>query len=59
MVKHAAGASTKVTLAYQAQGRELTIVDIEDEGRATLCRAHSDGHGVIGMRERAALFGGR
>ncbi|HEY5317384.1 MAG TPA: histidine kinase [Solirubrobacteraceae bacterium] len=58
VVKHAAGASTRVTLAYQAQGLELTIIDTEDEGRAML-HAPSDGHGLIGMRERAALFGGR
>jgi signal transduction histidine kinase len=57
VVKHATGASTKVTLVYQAQGLELTIVDTEHEGRA-LPAPQSDGHGVIGMRERAALFGG-
>jgi signal transduction histidine kinase len=59
VVKHAAGASTKVTLAYQEQGIELTIIDTESEARTTLLQESSDGHGVIGMRERAALFGGR
>jgi signal transduction histidine kinase len=59
VVKHAAGASTTVTLVYQAQGMELTIVDTEGEARTTLLHEPSDGHGVIGMRERAALFGGR
>jgi signal transduction histidine kinase len=58
VVKHAAGASTRVTLVYRAQALELTILDTEHEVRATL-EDHSDGHGVIGMRERAALFGGR
>jgi signal transduction histidine kinase len=58
VVKHAAGASTKVTLAYQAQGLELTVIDTEDEGRSLRTQEPSDGHGVIGMRERAALFGG-
>jgi signal transduction histidine kinase len=57
VVKHAAGASTKVRLVYQAHGVELTIIDSEDEVRA-MRQAPSDGHGVIGMRERAALFGG-
>lgn len=59
VVKHAAGASTKVRLVYQAQGMELTIIDTEDEARAKLRQEPSDGHGVIGMRERAALFGGK
>jgi signal transduction histidine kinase len=59
VVKHAAGASTKITLAYQEQGIDLTIIDTEGETRTTLLQESSDGHGVIGMRERAALFGGR
>jgi signal transduction histidine kinase len=58
VVKHAAGARTKVTLAYQAQGIELTVTDTEDQVRTMLIREPSDGHGIIGMRERAALFGG-
>jgi signal transduction histidine kinase len=58
VLKHAAGASTKVTLAYQAQGIELTVIDTDDEDHGVLISAPSDGHGVIGMRERAALFGG-
>jgi signal transduction histidine kinase len=58
VVKHASGASTKVTLAYKPEGLELTIVDSGDEARAILLPEPSDGHGVIGMRERAALFGG-
>jgi signal transduction histidine kinase len=57
VIKHASGASTKVALVYQAQGVQLTIIDSEDGVRAMLGEP-SDGHGVIGMRERAALFGG-
>jgi signal transduction histidine kinase len=58
VVKHAAGASARVSLVYGAQGLELTIIDIEHEAHAALQHS-SDGHGLIGMRERAALFGGR
>jgi signal transduction histidine kinase len=58
VLKHAAGASTKVKLAYQAHGIELTVLDTDDQVRDRLIEAPSDGHGVIGMRERAALFGG-
>jgi signal transduction histidine kinase len=58
VLKHATGASTKVTLAYQAKGIELTVVDTEDVDHGVPVVTPSDGHGVIGMRERAALFGG-
>jgi signal transduction histidine kinase len=63
VIKHAGRAHTSVTVAYRADGLELKITDsghgplpgplLESDGRAP-----SDGHGVIGMRERAALFGG-
>jgi signal transduction histidine kinase len=59
VVKHASGARTHVTVAYRADGIELTIVDTEGESRTTRLAEPNDGHGVIGMRERAALFGGR
>jgi signal transduction histidine kinase len=58
VVKHAAGASTKVTVVYREQGMQLTIIDTEGAARTTLLQEPYDGHGVIGMRERAALFGG-
>jgi signal transduction histidine kinase len=58
VVKHAAGATARVSLVYGSQGLELTILDIEHEAHAALQHS-SDGHGLIGMRERAALFGGR
>ena len=59
VLKHASGARTHVTLVYEEQGIELTIIDTEGETRITRLQEPSDGHGVIGMRERAALFGGR
>ena len=59
VVKHAVGANTKVTLVYRAHEIEMTIVDTEGQARTTLLQQPSAGHGVIGMRERAALFGGR
>jgi signal transduction histidine kinase len=58
VVKHAAGASTKVRLAYKSEGIELTIIDIEDGAAPSAPQGPPDGHGVIGMRERATLFGG-
>jgi signal transduction histidine kinase len=59
VVKHADGAATTVTLNYRADGLELTI---RNRGGATpngTAGAEGAGrHGVIGMRERATLFGG-
>ena len=53
VVKHADRAPTAVTITYGPRALELTIVD---QGRDTP-PSHL-GHGLIGMRERAALFGG-
>jgi signal transduction histidine kinase len=59
VVKHAGGAHTTVTLAYRADGLELTITDSGDAARNPSAGASSaGGHGLVGMRERAALFGG-
>ena len=43
-----------VTLGYRAEALELTIADSGD----TPPRPTVAGHGLVGMRERAALFGG-
>jgi signal transduction histidine kinase len=56
VVKHAGRARTCVTIVYGADALELTIVDSGDGGSQEPAR--SGGHGLIGMRERAALFGG-
>jgi signal transduction histidine kinase len=59
VVKHAGRADTTVTLGYRADGLELTITD-EGDGAlsANTPAGGAGGHGLIGMRERAALFGG-
>jgi signal transduction histidine kinase len=57
VVKHAGGARTKVTLDYGDRALELTIVD-DGEHAARNGSGTPGGHGLIGMRERAALFGG-
>ena len=54
VVKHAGRAHTTVTLGYRPDALELTIADSGDAPR----RASAAGHGLVGMRERAALFGG-
>jgi len=59
VVKHAEGARTKVALVYRAHEVELSITDTERAVRTPAVRATRAGDGVIGMRERAALFGGQ
>jgi signal transduction histidine kinase len=56
VVKHAGRAPTSVTIAYGPEALELTIVDSGDG--APIGPAAPGGHGLIGMRERTALFGG-
>ena len=55
VVKHAGAAHTKVTLGYRPDALELTIAD---SGNGASSPASPGGHGLVGMRERAAMFGG-
>lgn len=54
--KHARAQSTAVTLQYEPSS--LTI-DVADDGIGARDGAGVDGHGLIGMRERVSLYGGR
>ena len=59
VIKHAPGARTQVKIGYRADEVQVTVTNIDgDHGRGLMPDAASDGHGLIGMRERAALFGG-
>lgn len=58
VVKHAAGASTRVTISYRVNDVQLTIVNTEGEVRTISSQGFADRHGLIGMQERASLFGG-
>jgi signal transduction histidine kinase len=55
-LKHAGEASATVRVRYASDSLELEIAD--DGGGATE-PATSGGHGLVGMRERVALYGGR
>jgi signal transduction histidine kinase len=57
VVKHADRARTTVMLGYRPDALELTITD-SGNGAPAPAGPASAGHGLIGMRERAALFGG-
>jgi signal transduction histidine kinase len=54
VVKHAAPAKCRVRVVV---GRDRIRVEVTDDG-ARAVRVNGVGHGLIGMRERAALHGG-
>ena len=55
--RHASATHAHVVLRY---AEDDVVLEVRDDGRGSAA-AHSDsrGHGLIGMRERAALYGGR
>jgi signal transduction histidine kinase len=56
-LKHAGDAArASVLVRYGAESLEL---EIADDGAEAAVPAGSSGHGLVGMRERAALYGGR
>jgi signal transduction histidine kinase len=55
-LKHAGEATATVAIRYAKDSLELEIVD---DGAGTPSAAGSGGHGLVGMRERVALYGGR
>jgi signal transduction histidine kinase len=54
-LKHAGAAHACVTIRYGAHSLELEITDDGQPGAPTVDGA---GHGLVGMRERVALYGG-
>jgi signal transduction histidine kinase len=55
-LKHAHASGAKVNVRYVADALELQVVD-DGRGRSAV-NGETGGHGLIGMRERVALFGG-
>jgi signal transduction histidine kinase len=56
-LKHAGPARAEVLLRYGAGGLDI---DVRDDGRGVgSTNGDGAGHGLIGMRERVALYGGR
>jgi signal transduction histidine kinase len=53
--KHAAGAAARIILDFRPAALSLTV---ENDGRVSPAGIE-EGHGIIGMRERAAALGGR
>jgi signal transduction histidine kinase len=54
-LKHAGQAEAEVVVRYGASELELEVVDNGSGGAASV---NGPGHGLIGMRERVALYGG-
>jgi signal transduction histidine kinase len=55
-LKHAGEARATVRVSYAPDSLEL---EISDDGGGAAAPAASGGHGLVGMRERVALYGGR
>jgi signal transduction histidine kinase len=58
-IKHAGPARARVVVRYESDRIEI---EVEDNGRGAageLRNGKGPGHGLVGMRERAALYGGR
>jgi signal transduction histidine kinase len=53
--KHAAGAAARIRLEFRPGALALAV---EDDGPPVESGANEEGHGIIGMRERAAALGG-
>ncbi|MGW1373268.1 sensor histidine kinase, partial [Streptomyces sp. NPDC002446] len=55
-MRHAPGAAVRVTVGYHAGGLALRIANSAPDGPAP--PSPGSGHGLLGMRERAAMLGG-
>jgi signal transduction histidine kinase len=55
VVKHAGDAAAEVVIRYRAGALELDVVD---DGHGRTASRNGSGQGLIGMRERVALYGG-
>jgi signal transduction histidine kinase len=53
-LKHSTGARADVVLRYREDAVELAV----ENDRVAASNGHRGGHGLIGMRERVAVFGG-
>jgi signal transduction histidine kinase len=58
VIRHAGAEHAVVTLSYSPDALEVTVLD-DGAGPPPGVNGSSGGHGLIGMRERVALFGGR
>jgi signal transduction histidine kinase len=57
-LKHAGNGRAVATVRYETDALEITIEDHRGRGPAPALEPAHDGRGLLGMRERVALFGG-
>ncbi len=55
VIRHADADAVTVTLSYRNSDLEVTVTD---DGVGLVSNGNGGGHGLVGMRERVALFGG-
>ena len=58
-LKHAPGATAEVRVVYLPDQVELEVTDDGRPGAVPAAEPRGGGHGIAGMRERAATFGGQ
>jgi len=56
VLKHA-GPSPRVTVVLRWDA-DAVVLDVQDDGRGAAATGDGSGYGLLGMRERAAVFGG-
>jgi signal transduction histidine kinase len=56
VIRHAGATTANVTMRYEATQVELTIVD---DGKGASSTERSEGNGLVGMRERVGMLGGK
>lgn len=62
VVRHAAPATAELTLRYQPGEVVIEVTDngrVQDKPPALVPAAEGPGHGIAGMRERTAVYGGK
>jgi signal transduction histidine kinase len=57
VLKHSGSTTAAVRLAYRPDGLEIEVAD-DGIGTPEGIAGHGERHGLVGMRERVALFGG-
>jgi signal transduction histidine kinase len=57
VLKHSGSTTVSVRLAYRPDALEIEVTD-DGIGAPEGIAGHGERHGLVGMRERAALFGG-
>jgi signal transduction histidine kinase len=58
VVRHAPGATASVRVSIVPGGVRIRVTDTGPVTAAEAAGAVAAGHGIVGMRERAAIFGG-